>query len=284
MKLLILSLLVLSLTAPRAATLEETMRQLTVPQGLPMENLSSLLIGMPGLRESRRMDEVIHSYMQPAMFRTLNGESFDLRALAAQHQVGRFTGVLPVTLAGWEIISGDLIDISSEGALLQVSNRVIYVTGKLSPKPNDGKKTYHNLFLKLNGTHQVYLANGGTMMIPRYDQGQPDEKAYTTAVERLIKEVNALREAEEKRATAKRIIVDERTLAFQKQQAEAGSGQAQYALAIRYLEGKGVERDEKLAVEWLKKSAALDFGPAKRKLEELEKPPTESSTKPKSEN
>jgi hypothetical protein len=230
------------------------------------------------------MDEVIHTYMQPALFRTLNGESFDLRPLAAHNQAGKFIGIYPVALNGWEVITGDLIDTSNEGALLQVSNRVIYVTGKLPPKPNDGKKTYHNLFLKLNGTHQVYLANGGTMQVARYDQGEPDEKAYKAAIERLIKEVNALRETEEKRANTKRIIVDERTLAFQKQQAEAGSGQAQYALAIRYLEGKGVERDEKRAVEWLKKSAAQDFGPAKRKLEELEKAPTDSSTKPKSEN
>lgn len=64
---------------------------------------------------------------------------------------------------------------------------------------------------------------------------------------------------------------EQKKIAWQKERAEAGSASTQYDLALRYLEGKGVEKDPKLAKKWLEKSAAAGNEKAKLKLAELEK-------------
>jgi hypothetical protein len=43
-----------------------------------------------------------------------------------------------------------------------------------------------------------------------------------------------------------------------------------YNLGVRYDKGEGVARDPEKALEWLRKSAELGFGHAKRKLKKLE--------------
>lgn len=54
--------------------------------------------------------------------------------------------------------------------------------------------------------------------------------------------------------------------------AEAGSDNAQYEIGVRYLTGKGVEKDEKLARKWLQKSAKAKNPKAIKKLNELKWP------------
>ena len=58
-------------------------------------------------------------------------------------------------------------------------------------------------------------------------------------------------------------------LDFYKRRAEEGSDHAQFELGMRYLTGKGTEPNEKLAREWLAKSAKQGYPQAKKKLEEL---------------
>ena len=63
---------------------------------------------------------------------------------------------------------------------------------------------------------------------------------------------------------------------FYKRRAEEGSDDAQFQLGLRYLEGKGTDPSEKLAREWLAKSAKQGHGQAKKKLDELgPEPPAE---------
>src|ERR1041385_8704637 len=72
-------------------------------------------------------------------------------------------------------------------------------------------------------------------------------------------------------AKAAREKADKKALEFQKKRAEEGSDSAQYELGIRYLKGDGVVKDEGTARHWLAMSSKSGYGPATRKLEELDK-------------
>ncbi len=63
---------------------------------------------------------------------------------------------------------------------------------------------------------------------------------------------------------------ERKVLEFQKQQAEKGSGYAQYEMGLRYLEGRGVEQDAIKGREWLEKAAQNGSSEAKRKLQALD--------------
>lgn len=65
-------------------------------------------------------------------------------------------------------------------------------------------------------------------------------------------------------------------LEWQKKRAEAGSDNAQYELGVRYLTGNGVDKDEKVGMEWLTKAAKSGNFQAKKKLEELKNEAGES--------
>lgn len=61
-----------------------------------------------------------------------------------------------------------------------------------------------------------------------------------------------------------------KTVEFQKKRADEGSESAQYELGVRYLKGDGVEKDEATARKWLTLSSKNGYGPATRKLEEID--------------
>lgn len=63
-----------------------------------------------------------------------------------------------------------------------------------------------------------------------------------------------------------------KTIEFQKKRASEGSESAQYELGVRYLKGDGVEKDEATGRKWLTESAKNGYGPASKKLEELDRP------------
>jgi TPR repeat protein len=64
-----------------------------------------------------------------------------------------------------------------------------------------------------------------------------------------------------------------KTVEFQKKRADEGSESAQYELGLRYLKGEGVEKDEATGRRWLTMSAKNGYGPATKKLDELDNPP-----------
>ncbi len=76
---------------------------------------------------------------------------------------------------------------------------------------------------------------------------------------------------------AQKSQTDKNLIEFQKKRAEAGSDNAQYELGLRYLNGNGVPQDDKLAREWLGKSAKSGHQLAAKKLKEL-KPLPASAT------
>jgi len=65
----------------------------------------------------------------------------------------------------------------------------------------------------------------------------------------------------------------QRIVAFLKLRAEAGKAAFQYDLGLRYLKGDGVEPDLELARKWIGAAAKQGHEQARKKLEELEKPP-----------
>lgn len=80
-------------------------------------------------------------------------------------------------------------------------------------------------------------------------------------------------EADLAKATAEKEAADKRVLEFQLKRAEVGSPTAQYELGIRYLTGKGVEKNLVEARKWLEAAAKQDNVWAKRKLKELDEHP-----------
>ena len=62
---------------------------------------------------------------------------------------------------------------------------------------------------------------------------------------------------------------DIRAIGILKMRIEKGSVAAKYSLAIRYIDGNGVEVDKELGLEMLKECAAEDHAMAKKKLRDL---------------
>lgn len=75
------------------------------------------------------------------------------------------------------------------------------------------------------------------------------------------------------KSEAQKAEEQQRVIAFQKQRAEAGKAVFQYDLALRYLKGDGVEQDLELARKWFAAAAKQGHDQARRKLEEMDKPP-----------
>jgi TPR repeat protein len=63
-------------------------------------------------------------------------------------------------------------------------------------------------------------------------------------------------------------IEEKKKLQWQLERAEKGSDPAQFALGMRYLEGKGVEKDLKKARKWLEASAKQGNAEARKALAE----------------
>lgn len=80
-------------------------------------------------------------------------------------------------------------------------------------------------------------------------------------------------EADLAKTAAEKEAADKRVLEFQMKRAEVGSPTAQYELGMRYLTGKGVEKNLTEARKWLEAAAKQDNIWAKRKLKELDEHP-----------
>lgn len=64
--------------------------------------------------------------------------------------------------------------------------------------------------------------------------------------------------------------IEQNVIEFQMKQALRGSSRSQYDLGMRYLNGEGLNQNQELAVEWLRKSAEGGFKDAEVKLQMLE--------------
>ena len=104
-------------------------------------------------------------------------------------------------------------------------------------------------------------------IVPQQQQpASPGAGGVAGAAARPATPVDPAKIKAEQSQTEKNLIL------YQLKRAEAGSDHAQYELGVRYLTGKGVEKDEKLAGKWLRKSAKAKNPNALKKLKELEWP------------
>lgn len=86
--------------------------------------------------------------------------------------------------------------------------------------------------------------------------------------------------AEAAKAQVQKDKNDVKQFEFYKRRAEEGSDHAQYELGVRYLNGKGVDKDEKLAREWLGKAAKQGNKEAAAKLAQLGPEPKPAALAP----
>ncbi len=119
----------------------------------------------------------------------------------------------------------------------------------------------------------VWLVRGeGGTMLGKFRAGQATGRVFidgnSAAVDKALEEEAAATAAAV--AAKKGAEVDARLLASQTSRAKSGSASAQYDLALRYLEGTGVEQDEADGMRLLKLSAAQGYLLATGKLAGLQ--------------
>jgi Sel1 repeat len=123
------------------------------------------------------------------------------------------------------------------------------------------------------GKYTFVDASGQAQTIPFYDYGQPfiGEVSTNSRVFLVTRAAIVKRETPHEVA-AKKATLTANLIAWQQQQATNGVAYVQYELAERYLNGDGVAKDRAAAVEWLRRAAAQDYGPATSLLKTIEKP------------
>ncbi len=100
----------------------------------------------------------------------------------------------------------------------------------------------------------------------------PATSAPTSAVRRPTPlPVVVSRPVDPAKEKAAREKADQKAVEFEKKRADQDYGWAQYALGMRFLTGKGVEKDAEQARKWLEKAAKNGETQAVKKLAELDK-------------
>jgi TPR repeat protein len=96
--------------------------------------------------------------------------------------------------------------------------------------------------------------------------------AQTPAVKRPTPvPVVAARPVDPEKERAAQEKADQKAVEFEKQRANQDYGWAQYALGVRYMTGKGIDKDPDQARKWLEKAAKNGESQAVKKLAELNK-------------
>jgi hypothetical protein len=110
-----------------------------------------------------------------------------------------------------------------------------------------------------------------------FDNAQKTFDALKASTQPRV-ETPAERQAREQAASQKRVEVDQKRLQADFEYSEKGYPSFQYSLGMRYLNGDGVEQNDKLAKEWLEKSATQGSSEAKAALAKMSAPQTSSQT------
>ena len=115
----------------------------------------------------------------------------------------------------------------------------------------------------------------------------PPQRPAVSAAAVQVQAQKPLTAAEQEQKRMMDSAEEKKKLQWQMERAEKGSDTSQFALGIRYLEGKGVEKDLKKSRKWLEASAKQGNVDAKKALAEhpelppLDPPGAAPPTKPK---
>ncbi|MDB6131682.1 MAG: hypothetical protein JWM04_2789 [Verrucomicrobiales bacterium] len=217
--------------------------------------------------------------------RVFEGKVVDLSHFAQ----GKKPGDFPSTdlRSQLRIVTGKVVSSTKEGLFLADVN--------LSP---DGRVffknypesvaigVYVNAWGRASGSHEYQTPGGKMDMAPAYDFGTvPDKAQLAEFQEEQLQEErqrNERMKQEQAKAGAARLKITEEKekqaaakdaslLKFQMEQAEKGLPTFQYEMGLRYLEGRGVERNAERGNEWLKKAVEGGVKEARSKMVDLDK-------------
>lgn len=114
----------------------------------------------------------------------------------------------------------------------------------------------------LRASRSVKEMPGGLAVTPEmYNKADKAAAAPNTAIAQPVRSTSPAKQTPEE--------TERKVLEFQMQQAEKGSGYAQYQMGLRYLQGRGVVLDAAKGREWLEKAAQNGNADAERKLKAL---------------
>lgn len=230
-----------------------------------------LAAAMP-LRAEYRWGVFVEAFNTP--YRKIGDQVVDLTPLFAWH---RSKTHYERPLRDWKFIAGYIASVPTNGVLVRVDASMreapdldmVWVRNyPLQRHCVDGDRIA--VLARETGRHQYRSAIGALMTVPLYDWGlrlTPEEEQIADSLRRVNvdKVLSTYDKAIEQRARQK-AAADVKAVAHQQQRAAAGSAQAQYDLAVRYLTGAGVDQNIEEARRFLNLSAAQDFGLARQKL------------------
>lgn len=126
----------------------------------------------------------------------------------------------------------------------------------------------------------VIIPGGGVVfclimiVITAHGEGKKKETAARQQQEQALQQEQAQKSAWVAEQTAKaqsaKDALNKRLLAIRLERATKDDPQAQFDLALQYLNGQGVVKDLSAAKEWLRKAASLGHNGARNKLAELQ--------------
>jgi hypothetical protein len=216
-------------------------------------------------------------------FRKIGEQAFDLRPLFRWNE-NALAVPYPSQLCDWHPIIGEVAGVTSNGVIV-----VLHKLARQGPELDTiWLRNYPLLKTCVDSDPVLVLAReagrqqyrspvGAIITVPAYDYGtllSPEEEqilrdVHLARLEQLRRQHDDLKQAERQ----KKASLDARVLDHQKERAAAGSPQAQYDLAIRYLTGAGVQVDTNEARRLLELAAAQDFQLARDKLKTLANAP-----------
>lgn len=223
-------------------------------------------------------------------FREVNGTIYDVTPIFDYVKNGgtelwRGNNQGPWPLPDWTVFSGTVTEVIGTNGLLITSDHRFTDTRetiRIKNYPNqdvivDGKPIC-GIAMK-DGRYQFRDVRGSISTVRSLDWGTTPAKADTEALtahkrnelERRAAEIQKQLGDIETRRKQEAAALEARKLAIDKEQAAKGYPSFQYELAKRYLEARGVDRDEKEARRLLQLSADQGYAPAKQKLEALQK-------------
>ena len=106
-------------------------------------------------------------------------------------------------------------------------------------------------------------------IVPQQQQPAQPARPAPQAVPAQQAPPRQLTPQEEAKAQIQKDKNDVKQFDFYKRRADEGSDDAQYQLGLRYLSGKGTDKNEKQGREWLAKAAKQGHAQATKKLAEL---------------
>lgn len=208
-------------------------------------------------------------------FRKVDGRRHDLRPLMNWANAGLSTPstqpyTVPNPMPDWQVVEGRIIQVIDEGVLVVRGETVCLVRnwpGKAKAVDNDEIDV---LALRA-GTFQYRSTAGASKTIAAYDYGQlPTKEERVQMQAAAVERFEAARVARETADEQKKAAAEAKVVDFLKRRADQGSASAQYDLALRYLEGRGVEENREQAATLLDAAAKQGHADAVRKLKAVE--------------